>query len=261
MSFQRHTFKHDGLVLSYLDTGPSPSSSSRPPLVALHAHLMQGSTYAALAASLAPDYRVIAPDQRGHGESDHAATYAREDYLGDIDALLGLLDLPQVVLLGNSLGGVNAYQYAARNAERVKALIIEDVGAVVTDDISFILPWQGSFATREALELKIGARLLPYFSESFRLSDAGWHLAFDPREMVRSQQNLVGDHWADWLASTCPALVMRGRESRVTSKEHMEEMAQRRPHAHLLVLDGGHALHADNPGAFNAVVRGFLDSL
>ena len=38
-------------------------------------------------------------------------------------------------------------------------------------------------------------------------------------------------------------------------------MVERRPHAHLLVLDGGHALHADNPGAFNAVVRSFLDSL
>ena len=41
----------------------------------------------------------------------------------------------------------------------------------------------------------------------------------------------------------------------------MEQMAERRPHTHLLVLDGGHALHADNPGAFNEVVRSFLDSL
>jgi pimeloyl-ACP methyl ester carboxylesterase len=38
-------------------------------------------------------------------------------------------------------------------------------------------------------------------------------------------------------------------------------MAARRPHTHLLILDGGHALHTDNPGAFNTVVRSFLDSL
>jgi pimeloyl-ACP methyl ester carboxylesterase len=41
----------------------------------------------------------------------------------------------------------------------------------------------------------------------------------------------------------------------------MEEMASLRPHTHLLILDGGHALHVDNPGAFNSVVRGFLDNL
>jgi pimeloyl-ACP methyl ester carboxylesterase len=222
---------------------------------------MQGSTYTALAASLWPNYRVIAPDQRGHGDSSHAATYTREDYLGDIEALLTLLDLPEVVILGNSLGGVNAYQFAARQTVRVKALIIEDIGAMVSDDISFILSWRGFFATREELEVKIGERFLPYFQDSFRHSDAGWHLAFDPQDMVRSQQNLVGDHLADWLSSTCRALVLRGRESRVTTEEHIEQMVERRPHAHLLVLDGGHALHADNPGAFNAVVRSFLDSL
>ncbi len=164
MSFQRHTFRHDGLTLSYLDTGSSPVSVGRPPLLCLHAHLMQGATYTALANALAPDYRVIAPDQRGHGDSSHAATYTRQDYLGDIDALLRLLDLPQVVLLGNSLGGVNAYQFAARNPDRVQALIIEDIGAVVTDDISFILPWQGFFATREELEERIGHALRPLFT-------------------------------------------------------------------------------------------------
>jgi esterase len=261
MSFQRHTFKHDGLTLSYLDTGSLPASIGRPPLLCLHAHLMQGATYTALANALAPDYRVIAPDQRGHGDSSHAATYTRHDYLGDIDALLRLLDLPQAVLLGNSLGGVNAYQFAARIPDRVQALIIEDIGAVVTDDISFILPWEGVFATREELEARIGLRFVPYLRDSFRHSEAGWHLAFDPRDMVRSQQNLVGDHWSDWFASTCPALVLRGRESRVTSQEHMEQMASLRPHTHLLILDGGHALHTDNPGAFNAVVRSFLDGV
>jgi len=261
MNLRPHTFNHDGLTLRYLDTGYSDASIARPPLLCLHAHLMQAATYAALAGFLAPDYRVIALDQRGHGDSSHATTYTREDYLGDIEAMLTLLDMPQVVILGNSLGGVNAYQFAARHPERVRALIIEDIGAVVTDDISDILPWQGVFRTREELEAKIGSRFVPYLRESFRQSGAGWRLAFDPSDMVRSQQCMIGDHWADWLASTCPAIIIRGRESRVTSQEHMEEMASLRPHTHLLILDGGHALHVDNPGAFNSVVRGFLDNL
>jgi len=261
MSFQRRTFNHENLTLSYLDTGSSPASINRPPLLCLHAHLMQGATYTGLAEALSPDYRVIAPDQRGHGDSSHAATYTREDYLGDIEALLASLDLPQAVLLGNSLGGVNAYQFAARHPDRVRALIIEDIGAVVADDISFVLPWQGVYTTREELESKIDDRFIPYLRDSFRHSEEGWHLAFDPKDMVRSQQNLVGDHWSDWLASDCRAIILRGRESGVSSADHLEEMAERRPHSHLLILDGGHVLHTDNPGAFNAVVRSFLDSL
>jgi pimeloyl-ACP methyl ester carboxylesterase len=173
MSFQRRTFNHENLTLSYLDTGSSPASINRPPLLCLHAHLMQGATYTGLAEALSPDYRVIAPDQRGHGDSSHAATYTREDYLGDIEALLASLDLPQAVLLGNSLGGVNAYQFAARHPDRVRALIIEDIGAVVADDISFVLPWQGVYTTREELESKIDDRFIPYLRDSFRHSEEG----------------------------------------------------------------------------------------
>lgn len=261
MSFHRHTFNHEGLRFSYLDSGVSSASVDRPALIALHAHLMQGTTYSALAESLAPDYRVIALDQRGHGDSSHAATYAREDYIGDIEAFLAFLDLSRAVLLGNSLGGVNAYQFAARHPDRMQGLIVEDIGAVVKDEVRFVLSWQGIFSTQEELEAKIGPRFVPYLRDSFRHSEAGWHLAFDPRDMVISQQNLVGDHWSDWLASTCPALLLRGHESRVTSEDQVKEMAARRPNTRLIALDGGHALHTDSPSAFNAEVRNFLDSL
>lgn len=261
MAFDRHTFNHAGLTLSYLDTGSSPKSISHPPILALHAHLMEASTYSFLTTALSPDYRVIALDQRGHGHSSHAEMYTREDYLGDISALLALLDIPQAVLLGNSLGGVNAYQFAARHAESVRALILEDIGVVVKDDISFVLPWAGIFPTREELEAAIGARFVPYLRDSFRHSNTGWHLAFDPHDMVRSQQNMVGDHWSDWLASTCPALILRGRESRVTTQELVQEMAARRPNTLLMTLDGGHALHLDNPSGFNTAVREFLRNL
>jgi pimeloyl-ACP methyl ester carboxylesterase len=61
----------------------------------------------------------------------------------------------------------------------------------------------------------IGPRLAPYFFDSFRQAPAGWRLAFDPRDMVASQSCLNGDHWKDWLATDCPALVIRGRDSRV----------------------------------------------
>lgn len=259
---ERHTFQHDGLTFSYLDSNArSTPGGDTHILVALHAHLMEAVTFVPLATALLPDWRVVALDQRGHGNSSHAATYTRADYVSDIEALFTHLGLQRAVILGNSLGGVNGYQFAARHPERVSALIIEDIGAVVSDDISFILPWEGTYATREELANRIGSRFASYFEDSFRETGNGWRLAFEPREMVVSQQNLVGDHWKDWLATDCPALLIRGLQSRVTDAAQLEQMAQRRRNTTLITLNGGHVLHKELPTEFTVAVRAFLKAL
>ena len=250
---ERRDFQHDGLRFSFLDSGGDGSV-----LIALHAHLMEAVTYAPLAAAL-PKWRVVALDQRGHGYSDHARSYTRDDYIQDVKALYEHLDLNEAILLGNSLGGANVYQFAARHPERVRGLIIEDMGVEVRDDISFVLAWEGQFSTREALSERVGPRFLPYLQDSFRKTSDGWSLAFNPRDMVESQKLLCGDHWQDWLGTTCPALVVRGRESRVTTQEGMEQMVSRRPNTRLETLDGGHIVHFDNLPAFARAVRNFQD--
>ena len=220
---------------------------------------MEGSTFSKVADLLNPEFRVVALDQRGHGYSDHASSYAREDYISDLLTLCDHLGLRKgAVLLGNSLGGVNAYQFAARYPDRVSALIIEDIGVVISEDTSFVLKWKGTFQTREELENRIGPRLAPYLRDSFREVSGGWRLAFDPEDMLESQNFVNGDHWKDWLASDCPALILRGRDSRLTSQEHLEQMASRRPNTQLFTLDGGHVIHQDNPAEFAKVVRTFL---
>jgi pimeloyl-ACP methyl ester carboxylesterase len=253
---ERHDFHHGGLRLSYLD----PGGVGRV-LIALHAHFMEALTFAPLAAVLAPEWRVLALDQRGHGYSDHAPSYARDDYIGDLEAFFQHLGLSDVVLLGNSLGGVNAYQFAARHPAKVRGLIIEDIGAEVSDDLSFVLAWEGQFATREALSERVGPRLLPYLQDSFRKTPTGWRVAFDPREIVASGRCLSGDHWGDWLTTECPALLIRGRDSRVTTQASVEQMASRRPNTRLEMLEGGHIIHVDNPTAFANVVKQFLQEL
>jgi pimeloyl-ACP methyl ester carboxylesterase len=250
---QRYSFEHNGLILSCLDACGSGQA-----LIALHAHWMEGKTFAPLATALAPEWRVIALDQRGHGHSGHPSTYTRSDYLDDLQGLFAHLGLERAVLLGNSLGGVNAYQFAARHPQCVRALIIEDIGAVIADDTSFALAWSGTFKTRNDLEERIGSRLLPYLEDSIRSLPDGWLLAFEPGELAASQESLNGDHWEDWLATICPALLLRGKQSRVTTQQHMEEMATRRPHTLLRTLEGGHVIHFDNLPGFIADVRQFL---
>ncbi len=254
---ERRSLEHDGLRFSWLDGGGEGAV-----LIALHAHWMGATTFRGLMAALAPAYRVVALDQRGHGDSDHAATYTREDYAGDLKAFVAELRLSApVVLLGNSLGGINALQFAARHPELTRGLILEDIAVEVSTDINFVRAWSGSFPTREALAERVGPRMLPYLEASFRETKEGWQLAFDPEEMVRSQEWLKGRYWEEWLSSSCPALVIRGKDSRVTAREEIEEMVRRRPNTRLVELPGGHVVHHDSPEAFAAEVRSFLDEL
>jgi esterase len=254
---ERHEFTHNGLRFSYLDAG-----GDAPALIALHAHWMEGATFAPLADALAPNWRVIALDQRGHGDTDHAATYTRDDYVGDLETLFELLEIPQAVLLGNSLGGINAIQFAARHPDKVRGLIVEDIAAVVQPmDMGFTRKWAGVFPTREALEQAVGERFAPFLKDSFREVEGGWKLAFDPAEMIASQKHLDGAYWDDWVASSCPALVLRGRESRVTNENVVLEMATRRQNTQAMSLPGSHVLHQDDFPRFLTVVKLFLQTL
>ncbi len=254
---QRSSFQHNNLTLSWLNAGGAGSL-----LIALHAHWMEAVTFRRLANDLAPGWRVVALDQRGHGHSSHAASYTRQDYPSDLEAFFAELQVSApVVLLGNSLGGINALQFAAKHPDLVRALIIEDIAVEVDADIGFVRAWSGTFPTRGALAVRIGPRLLPYLEDSFQESHDGWRLAFDPEDMVRSEEWLKGQYWQEWLSTSCPALATRGADSRVTTREQMEEMARRRPNTVFLELEGGHILHQDTPERFATELRSFLQSL
>jgi esterase len=252
---QRRQFLPGSLKLSFLDAGGDGR-----PLLALHGHWMDARTFESLAASLAPAWRTIALDQRGHGYSDHAPDYDRASYLQDISHLLDYLSIRRCFVLGHSLGGVNAYYFAAQNPGRVAALVIEDIGTVLQVDMAFVKPWAGIFATRHELEKAIGERLAPYLRSSIRETASGWTLAFDPADMIRSSDTMNGDHWPAWLASSCPALVVAGKKSQVSATNHLREMAARRPHTKFVELDAGHVVHADAPREFETHVRDFLNA-
>lgn len=252
-AMERHDFSNGELRLSYLD-----SEGTGNVLIVLHGHWMEAATFRPLADCLPSGWRLVALDQRGHGDSDHASSYERSDYLSDLEAFFKHLGIEQAVLLGHSLGGVNAYQFAALHPEKVQALVIEDIGPIVTGDVSFVHDWSGIFPTRKELEERVGPRLAPYVKESFRHNESGWQLAFEPSDEEDSQRNLNGDHWADWLASDCDALVIRGEHSPITKQAEIASMVARRPNTTLVTLPGGHVVHADSPKEFCQTIDSFL---
>jgi pimeloyl-ACP methyl ester carboxylesterase len=254
---ERKFFQHAGLALSYLDAGGGGE-----PLIALHALWMEAGTFSAFAEAMAPAWRVVALDQRGHGYSEHAAGASWPDYVGDVGAFLDHLGVQRpVVLLGNSLGGMAAFLFAARHPARVRALIVEESPARHQADMRFMLDWQGVYPTRQALLDKVGERLAWSVEPSLRQVAGGWTLAFSPKDLVESLPQLNGEYWDEWRASSCPALVLRGTESRAVDGATLEKMASVRANARIVSIAAGHVIHHDAPAQFLSAVQSFLAEL
>ncbi|MFH8572425.1 alpha/beta fold hydrolase [Streptomyces sp. NPDC017993] len=240
-----HLTTPDGRRLSYLDFGPAEGR----PVLALHGHLGEGADFAELAGALGSDgWRVFAPDQRGHGDSDRAERYDQGGYLDDLLLLLahaGLGHRPLPVL-GHSLGAINGYHLAAGRPGTVSALINIDGPAylpvVAPAPLSFLLDLPYVAPTREELLVACG-HLAPLLENGLRPHRNGWRLGSHPKDMVDSDTRLLGDHWHQWLGSDCPALLLHGTAGTVLPTAQAHEMASRRPGTTLVELDADHWVH------------------
>src|SRR5512132_2504317 len=100
--------------------------------VLVHGFADLGYMWTAVAERLAPHGHVIAPDLRGHGDSDWIGPggyYHFMDYVADLDDVIRQLARPRVVLVGHSMGGSVASYYAGTRPERVAALaLLEGLG-------------------------------------------------------------------------------------------------------------------------------------
>lgn len=132
-----------------------------------------------------PKWQVVSLDQRGHGWSDHAKAgeYGRDEYLADLHRLIvDELGAESVVLLGHSMGGLNAYQFAARYPELSKRLFWKIWGLRRTR-MGFILGLKDHCSTFEICiqwELRnFGMDDTRYFDESAVEDELGWTYRFD----------------------------------------------------------------------------------
>jgi esterase len=252
----------------YLDWG-----GNGPPILFLHGGGLNAHTWDVVALMLRERYRCIALDQRGHGDSEWspAIDYGVETQVRDVEGFVESLKLEQPVLVGQSMGGLNSMAYAVRHSERLKGLVVIDVGpeietagaqrirefastpelespeAFLERAIKFN-PLRNPAVLRRSLfynlrQLPSGKFALKH--DQRRASEEAWRIGTAQRERLSREVTKI----------SCPTLIVRGALSDVLSEPAAGKFARSLPHARWLQVEkAGHNVQGDNP-------RGLLDAL
>jgi pimeloyl-ACP methyl ester carboxylesterase len=270
-----------GLRLCRCEWGPEDGH----PVICLHGLLDQGLLWEPVAVRLAAaGFRVIAPDLRGHGRSDHVGpggSYQTLDFIGDAVALVDrMLDRP-FSLIGHSLGTVVASGLASLREGMVERLVlIEPVlpAPTTTDDVRDTMntlvtyalePPRHSVMPDRATAAARLRRAIPSLSSDFakrlvervtRQEGDGWVWRWDAVLQTRMSLNLLSGplHRSAYLrllaALQPPLTVVQGTTSAFNRPEDLEALRNAMPGARRLLLDGGHNLVLDNPEALGAAL-------
>lgn len=266
-----------GLRFHYLDWG----NHSRRPILFLHGGGLTAHTYDLICLALRRDYQCLSLDQRGHGDSAWSPSleYDATEHGADIDALLTYLGLSDVVIVGMSMGGLNAIQYAGDHPERLAGLVIIDVGPEIQPSGSErIQRFMAELAEAETVD-DIVARAIAFNPDRDprllrrsllynvrRTPEGKWTWKWDPRPRRTLDPSQAAERryrlWSQVDRITCPTLVVRGRESDVFSRENAAELVRRLPQGHSAEVEAaGHSVQGDNPAGLLRKIRQFLSKI
>lgn len=268
----------DGLELYARDYGPLESRHL--PVLVLSGLTRNSKDAHPLAQRLSAERRVIAPDYRGRGLSQHAgdwSTYRIDVEMADAVSLLDLLDLELVVLIGTSRGGLIGMLMAASHRDRLAGLLLNDIGPVLEPQglvriRSYLgrkprfVTWKGAVAalqrTNPGFDLT-AEQWLAFATRLFRDQAGRPTLDYDPnlRRMFPSCKQIeagaVKPMWDLFAALRgIPATALRGEHSDLLSPETFARMATEVKGLDAATVRGrGHAPFLDEPESLAAVGR------
>jgi pimeloyl-ACP methyl ester carboxylesterase len=273
MSFVEDAVRVNGISLHYLDWG----ATDAPPVILLHGITGHARVWDHLATRLLPGHRVLALDQRGHGDSDPAPDddYRVGTMADDVAAFAASLRLTRFALIGHSMGGRIAIKYAANHVARLQRLVIIDIGPEIAlaglqrvRDMMAQSPerieseeWAVEYIRRANPLQDIGMLRERVRHGLKRLPDGEltWKYARGLRDMMREGRRDAVDLWAPLPRISCPTLVVRGAESDILSADVAKKMTERLPDGRLVEIEGaGHTVPADRPEEFVRQIRAFL---
>lgn len=262
------------------------AGDGRGTVVLAHGIGLTAHTWNLVAAGLVADgWRVVAPDLRGHGDSEWSPGmhYSVDDHADDLQALVSLLEPRPRAICGFSLGGLATIRLAGRGADFAALVVVDTSPAALesrrdrrlarrntlTEFLAtpplldspedFVAQALALNPAREASVLRVTLR------QSLRqVADGRWTWKFDPRPFAGAAGASHGypsaaDLWADVARIEAPTLVLRGEISDFLTSHDAERFVAALPDGRLGVVPGaGHAGHSDNPKAFLELVRAHL---
>jgi pimeloyl-ACP methyl ester carboxylesterase len=258
-----------------------------PLLVCLHGHRDGSATFQFMVDALMRDWRIVAPDWRGHGATDWCAQgYCFQDYLADVDAIIDHVspDAP-VSLMGHSLGGNVANVYAGVRPKRVKRLASIDGFGLRPRDLrdtaelldGWLASWRNKLKTRvypdhaSMAERLIAAnkrlsrdKALFLAEHTSRPVEGGFAWSFDPGHQRPFATTYSVEDWATcWTRIEAPTLWIAAgdrfeRMDREGEGGFEWRLAQLRHGAWTQVAKTGHNIHHDQPIELARIVEDFF---
>lgn len=262
-------------------------AGSGPAILLIHGIGDNSTTWSTVQSKLAQRFTVIAPDLLGHGQSDKPrADYSVAAYANGMRDLLSVLDIERVTVVGHSLGGGVAMQFAYQFPQLVDRLILVGAGGV-TKDVNVALRIASLPMGTEALALLRLPLVLPALQVVGRVGGAMFGstgLGRDLPDVLRILADLpeptASSAFArtlravvDWrgqvvtmldrcyLTESVPVQLIWGSQDSVIPVSHAQMAHSAMPGSVLEVFDGsGHFPFHDDPDRFVESVEKFIDS-
>ena len=240
------------------------------PLVILHGLFGSLDNWTAVARELAGAFRVLAVDQRNHGHSPHAAAMDYPLMAADLVEFVRRHSPGGAHVLGHSMGGKTAMQFALQHPGLVRSLVVVDMAprAGEPEHHSIFDALQAldlaAYQSRKQVEAALAPRIpelavRKFLVKSLAHDPAGaWHWRFNLPGLCRNYAWLNAAVTAEPPCDK-PALFVRGEKSGYLRDDDLPAIRRLFPRAEFRVVPGaGHWVHADAPGIFLQAVRRFL---
>ncbi len=283
-----HIYFSQRLRLHYVDWG----NEDKPPLLLVHGGRDHCRNWDWVAQKLRHDYHIIAPDLRGHGDSQWmvGGTYEINDYIYDIAQLIHQKGLAPVTIIAHSMGGAISLRYTGLYPETVKKLVvieglgpspkqIDEIKAMGAEQrirnwINELRAMSGRlprrYATIEDAWKRMqneNKRLTPEQARHLTIhginqnEDGSYSWKFDNYVRAFSPQGFnAKTSTLLWSQITCPTLLIRGTESWASDPD-VDGRAKYFQNARTVNIEGaGHWVHHDKLGEFLTLTQGFLGS-
>lgn len=267
-----NTVQLNDITLAYIDRGTGPV------VLLVHGFPLDHSMWDAQIEALSKEYRVIAPDLRGYGESslgevDDAVGVPLERYADDLASLLNALHIEgPVTYVGFSMGGYIGWQFWRRHRDSVGALVLCDTRAVADTDegramrlkmAAHVAEW-GAGKVAEAMEPKLFAEQTRTSRPELVADTRRVITEIDVRAIAAAQLGMAARVDSTPLLTdiNVPTLIIVGEHDVLSTRDEMRGIAEKIPGAKFVEISGaGHMTPVEVPAAVTHALLSFLRKL